>query len=119
MSVPGTTFASDLVQRGSVVKLEFPIFAGDVEGDDVETSRLSTLGKDLLRIMSDGDRAEVLVCSSREDRAHVVLKVEEMFKRSSGNDAPRRFSVSRSCDSDRVLVPVTERVVGRIRILGM
>jgi flagellar motor protein MotB len=116
----GTTLASDLNLKGSVVKLELPIFAKDVDGDDVEVLKLDNIEQELRRVVRDGSRAEILLCSPVEDRAHVVLEVEEMFKRGNGTDVPRKFTVSRSCDNDaRLLVPVTERVVGRIRILGM
>jgi flagellar motor protein MotB len=115
----GTTLASDLTLKGSVVTLEIPIFARDMDGEDVEISKPDNLEQELRRVVRDGSRAEILLCSPVEDRAHVVHEVEEMFKRGNGTDVPRRFTVSRSCDNDRLLVPVTERVVGRIRILGM
>lgn len=115
----GTTFASDLLLRGSVVKLELPIFAGALDGNGVEDSKLEDIERELSGALPEGRSVEVLVCAPREDRARLVHEVAEMFKRSARDEMPRRFTISRNCENDRVLVPVTERIVGRIRILGM
>lgn len=119
VSQRGTTFALDLPLRGSVVKLELPLFAEDVESDGVERSELRNVEQALRLGILEGRNAEVLVCGPREDRARLVHEVEEMFKRSNGQEMPRRFTINRGCDNDHILVPVTQRVVGRIRILGM
>jgi hypothetical protein len=115
----GTTFASDPSLRGSVINLELPIFVEDEGGDGFHTLKLGNLEQELRREMSEARSAEVLVCGPLEGRARLVHEVEEMFRRSDSNKMSRRFTISRSCENDRVLVPVTERVVGRIRILGM
>ena len=115
----GTTFASDPPLRGSVVRLELPLFSEDVAGEGVEPPKLDNLELELRRVMPEGRSAEVFVCAPLDERARLVHEVEELFRRSEADELPRRFTVSRSCENDRILVPVTERVVGRIRILGM
>ena len=115
----GTTFASDPSLRGSVINLELPIFVEDEGGDGFHTLKLGNLERELRREMPEARSAEVLVCGPLEGRARLVHEVEEMFRLSDSNKMSRRFTISRSCENDRVLVPVTERVVGRIRILGM
>lgn len=119
ISQSGTTFASDPLLRGSVVKLEFPILVEEVGEDGVETFMLGNLEQDLRGAIPHGRSAEILVCSSPDGRSRLVHEVEEMFQRSDGGLMPRRFVVSRACDMDQILAPVTKRVVGRVRITGM
>jgi hypothetical protein len=113
----GTTFASDLPLRGSVIKLELPLFedAGGLSGDGLSSAALS---EELKRAMPNDARVDVLVCSGSDDRATVVRFVGEAFERSFGSAKAVRFVVKRSCDESRVLAPVTKKVVGRIRIVG-
>jgi hypothetical protein len=113
----GTTFASDLPLRGSVVKHELPIFARELEMDDAVM--FGILEKELVGISPSHDRIEVLVCSPTEERARVVYGLGEVFKRVVAKDVSVRFLVTPRCDAHAVLVPVTEQYLGRIRILGM
>ncbi len=113
----GTTFASDLPLRGSVVKHELPIFSRELEMDDAEM--FGVLEKELVEVAPSHDRIEVLVCSPPEERARVVYGLGEVFKRIVGKDVSVRFHVTQRCEANAVLVPVTERYLGRIRILGM
>lgn len=112
----GTTFALDLPLRGSVVKHELPIFSRELEMDD--SLMFMPLETELLGVSSSKHRIEVLVCSHPEERARVVYGVGEMLKRVSGKDVAVRFLVSLKCDESQVLAPVTERYVGRVRVLG-
>ena len=115
--LPGTTFASDLPLRGSVIKLELPLFegAGSVSGDGLSSTALSA---ELKRAVPKDGQVDVLVCSGVDERATVVRFVGEAFERSFGSERAVRFVVTRSCDASQVLAPVTKRVVGRIRIVG-
>ena len=113
----GTTFASDLPLRGSVIKLELPLFegVGTLSGEGLSPADLS---EELKRAMPRDGRVEVLVCSGIDDRVSVVRLVGEAFERSLGSSAPIRFVVGRSCDVSQVLAPVTKKLIGRIRIVG-
>lgn len=113
----GIAFASDSHLKGSVVKLEVPIFARQWGEKDVLTP-IDALEQELRSVASRNGRAEVLVCSSHEDRARVVLGVGGVLRRSLGSDVAIRFVVSSSCEDVHVTAPVTDEVVGRIRILG-
>ena len=114
---PGTTFASDLPLRGSVIALELPLFEGE-EGLGGEGIASAALSSELTRAMPSGGRIEVLVCSGADDRAAVVRFVGEAVERSFGSGVSARFVVRRSCEVSQVLAPVTKQVVGRIRIVG-
>jgi hypothetical protein len=114
---PGTTFAFDLPLRGSVVKRELPIFSRELEADDAVM--FGSLEKELGTTSASTDRIEVLVCSPTEERARVVYGLGEMFKRAVDKDVPVRFLVTPRCDGNAVLAPVTERYLGRIRVLRM
>lgn len=112
----GTTFASDLPLRGSVVKRELPIFTRELEVED--SSMFAPLERDLSEVSPMNDRVEVLVCGPSEERARVVHGVGQTLKRVGLKDVPVRFLVTTRCDENEVLAPVTERYVGRVRILG-
>ena len=113
----GTTFASDLSLRRSVITLELPLFEGEgALGRDGSSS--VALSKELTRAMPSGGRIDVLVCSGPDDRAAVVRFVGEAVERSFARRVSARFVVRRACEESQVLAPVTNKVVGRIRILG-
>jgi hypothetical protein len=116
-AIAGTTFASDLPLRGSVIKLELPLFEG-VGGSSGEGLSSAALSEELKRAWSGDDRVEVLVCSDIDERATVVRYVGEAFERSFRSSATVRFVVARTCDGSRVLAPVTRKTVARIRIVG-
>jgi hypothetical protein len=111
----GTTFASDLPLRGSVVKHELPIFSRELEMED--SLMFGTQERELSGGLLSKDRVEVLVCSPPEERARVMHGVNEMLNRVSKN-VTVRFLVTLKCDENEVRAPVTERYVGRIRVLG-
>lgn len=113
----GTTFASVHPLRGSVVRRELPIFARELETDDAGMFR--ALQEDLEGASLGDDRIEVIVCSPAEERARVVYGLREMFKRVVRGDVSVRFLVTPRCDASAVLAPVTERYLGRIRVLRM
>ena len=116
-SSAGTTFASDLPLRGSVIKLELPLFE-EMIGLSGEGLSSSALSEELKRGLSADDRVEVLVCSAIDERATVVRYVGKAFERGVGNSASVRFVVARACDDSQVLAPVTRKTVARIRIVG-
>jgi len=113
----GTTFAYDPALRGSVIKLELPLFEGTWHADG---DRLSSgaLVSDLRRLMSGGARADVLICASPEERVGIIRHVGEAFDDGLGSISSVRFVVVERCDESAVLAPITGSVVGRIRILG-
>ena len=113
----GTTFASDSPLRGSVITLELPLFEGEWALSRVGLSS-AALSKELSRAMPSGGRIDVLVCSGPDDRAAVVRFVGEAVERSFGRRVSARFVVRRACEEFQVLAPVTNKVVGRIRIAG-
>lgn len=113
----GIPFASDLPLRGSVIKLELPLFEGTGTLGAPELSPVA-LSAELKRAMPKDGRVEVLVCSGPDERADVVRYVGEVFDRSFGGNTGIRFLVRRSCDASQVLAPVTKKLVGRIRIVG-
>ena len=112
----GTTFASDLPLRGSVVIHELPIFERELAVDDA--LMFGAVEKELKGSLESGARIEVLVCSPTEERARIVHGVGAALKRSVGADVAVRFFVNLSCDVRDVLAPVTERYVGRVRVFG-
>lgn len=113
----GTTFASDLPLRGSVIKLELPLFKGaeGISGDGISPA---TLSAELTRAMPSGARVDVLVCGRADERAEIVRYVGETLERTFGSARGVRFVVRRGCDASEILAPVTGEVVGRIRIVG-
>ncbi len=113
----GTALASDLPLRGSVLKLELPLFEGAwEEGGEVMSNR--ALVDELKRVMPQDGRAEVILCSAPEDRAALVRFVGRAFERGFGSSSAVRFVVSRTCSESLVLAPVTKKIIGRIRIVG-
>lgn len=116
-TIPGTTFASDLPLRGSVIKLELPLFE-EVVSQSAEGSPLIALEREISQAMSQQGRVEVAVCSAPAERASVVRFVGEAIDRSLGGSSAVRFVVSRTCHDLVVLAPVTKKVVGRVRIVG-
>lgn len=113
----GTTFASDRALRGTVIKLELPLFAGGWQ-DDEERLSSGELVSNLRKVMSGGARADVLVCAPPEERVGIIRHVGEAFDSGLGSISSVRFVVAERCDESAVLAPVTGTVVGRIRIVG-
>ena len=113
----GTTLASDPALRGSVIKLELPLFEGvwPAGGDQPPSGELVS---DLRMVMSAGARAEVLVCAPVEQRVGIIRYVGEAFDSGIGSISNVRFVVAGWCDESKVLAPITGSVVGRIRIVG-
>lgn len=112
----GTTFANDLPLRGSVVRRELPIFTRELEVE--EASMFALLERDLVEVSPTRGHVEVLICASVEERARVAHGVREALRRVGYGDSSVRFLVNPTCDDNQVLAPVTERYVGRIRVLG-
>ena len=113
----GTTFASDPALRGSVIKLELPLFDATWQGGGDRPSS-GELVSDLRRLMSAGARADVLICAPSEERVGIIRYVGEAFDRGVGSISGVRFVVMEQCDESAVLAPITGSVVGRIRIVG-
>lgn len=114
---PGTTFASALPLRGSVIKLELPLFKG-AEGISAHGISPTNLSAELTRALPSVGRVDVLVCGRAEERAAIVRYVGETFERTFGSARAVRFVVRQGCDGSEILAPVTGEVVGRIRIIG-
>lgn len=113
----GTTLASDPALRGSVIKLELPLFkvAWPAGGDQPPFGELVS---DLRRMMSAGAQAEVLVCAPVEQRVGIIRYVGEAFESGIGSISSVRFVIVGQCDESTILAPITGSVVGRIRIVG-
>jgi hypothetical protein len=113
----GTTLASDPALRGSVIKLELPLFEGawQAGGDHLSSGELLS---DLRGLMSVDARADVLVCAPPEERVSIIRYVGEAFDSGIGSISNVRFVVAERCDESAVLAPIIGRVVGRIRIVG-
>lgn len=112
----GTTFAPDLPLRGSVVKRELPIFTTELEMED--GAIVALLEKELSEVSLTEDRIEVLICAPVEERARVAHGIDQALRRVGCTDASVRFLVTTRCDDSQVLDPVTDRYVGRVRVLG-
>jgi hypothetical protein len=105
---PGTTLASDLPLRGSVIALELPLFEGEggLSGEGLSSAALS---RELTRAMPSGGRIDVLVCSGADVRAAVVRFVGEAVERSFGSGVSARFVVRRSCEVSQDVVETWQR----------
>jgi len=113
----GTALASDLPLRGSVIKLELPLFEerGGLSSEGLSPAALS---EELKRAMPSDGRVDVLVCSDTDHRASVVRYVGGALERSFGSSISVRFVVRGACDVSQVFAPITKQIVGRIRIVG-
>lgn len=114
----GTTFASDLPLRGSVTILEAPLLSKDWEivADEAPGFPLDAVEAELRSIDIRHGTASVLVCDSKVDRAAILREVGEVIRRVSGEAVQVVLEVSGDCENPPLLKPVTEKVIGRIRM---
>lgn len=114
----GTTFASDHLLRGSVTILEVPLLSSDwgIVAEEAPGFPLDALEAELRSIDVTQGTASLLVCDGKADRAAILREVGEVIRRVSGGVAKVVLEVSGDCENPPLLKPVTDKVVGRIRI---
>ena len=117
-ALDGTTFASDLPLRGSVTILEAPLLANDwgIVAEEAPGFPLEALEAELRSVNFRGATASLLVCDGKVDRAAILREVGDVLRRVSGEEGTVVLEVSGDCENPPLLKPVTEKVVGRIRI---
>ena len=119
-SPDGTTFALGRNLKGSVLLSEVPVFERDwllsiADSKDVPSSMMDDHLRHLRGRIS---RASLLVCHSRVDRGLVLQRWGEVVHAILGDHVRLEFVVTGSCSSADIRAPVTENVVGRIRLVG-
>ncbi len=118
ISAHGTTFASDLPLRGSVTILEVPLLSNDwgIVADEAPGFPVDALEAELRGINVSRGTASLLVCDGKADRAAILREVGDVVRRVSGEGVQVVVEVSGDCENPPLLKPVTDKVVGRIRI---
>lgn len=114
----GTTFALDLPLRGSVTILEAPLLSNDwgIVADEAPGFPLDAVEAAVRGVDVTKGIASVLVCDHNVDRVAIFREVGEVIRRVSGDGVAVVLEVSEDCENPPLLKPVTEKVVGRIRI---
>jgi hypothetical protein len=116
----GTTLASHPPLRGSVVLQELPILKRHVErGPESPEALFPGLSEgDLSKLLGSGGKVAILVCDARVDRAEILREFSQLIHRVGGDTAVFGIEISTSCESAEVLSPMTEEIVGRVRVTG-
>ena len=111
---PGTPLASGSQPRGSVTILELPLFRQFIS-EPIEYGMEDVAERVRQGGVHEG-RASLLLCDSAVDRQGLIEAFYQTIRRELGDRVEVNAEVRWGCEDTEVLVPITEPVLGRVRI---